>query len=166
LSANIRVDPPVGREDPYWRAQIRPAGSPFTFELAFVELTDPHELVLAGVEVQQPRPDEVEGPDRLKSVTAATMRELADHWGTFEKAARQTIELFSGESLQVKGRLGVRVRRELSPEFLADVVRRRAEFRKRGMQPTQALAREEGVSVSTVKNWMQKAREAGIEEAS
>jgi hypothetical protein len=92
-------------------------------------------------------------------VTAPVVRDLADRWDAFERAARQNIELFGGPEFAAKGRL--RVRRVLSPEFLADILRRRQEYEARGIAPTQALAREERVSPSAVQNWLAKAR-AGV----
>jgi hypothetical protein len=50
-------------------------------------------------------------------------------------------------------------RRELSPEFLAAVLRRHRSYRERGFPPTAMLAQEEQVTVGAVKHWLRKARE-------
>ena len=57
-----------------------------------------------------------------------------------------------------------RERRNLSDEFLRDVVRRHREYERQGTQATAALAREERVGTSTVRNWLRKARDAGVAE--
>ena len=57
----------------------------------------------------------------------------------------------------------VRRQRDLTDEFLAGVVRRHAAHQANGRPPTQTLAAEEGVTAGAVKNWLRRAREAGIE---
>jgi len=58
---------------------------------------------------------------------------------------------------------GLRTRREMSQDFLRDVATRHTALRDEGLPPSKTLAEQEGVSVATVKHWLRKAREAGIE---
>jgi hypothetical protein len=71
-----------------------------------------------------------------------------------DRTAREALALMDPEPEDAS-----RVRRELTPEFLRDVLRRHLEHGG----STEALAREEGVGTSTVRHWLRKAREAGIE---
>jgi hypothetical protein len=147
----------------YWTVTVSPAGSPFRTVLRFAEAGG--ELVLARAAIEQPDPDDLEPGEKLQSITAPTVRDLADHWDALEDGARSYLAVLSRESFSTKDVARVRTRRVLSDEFLADVVRRRAGYRAQGVSANRALAREERVSVSTVKNWLAKAREAGIEGA-
>jgi hypothetical protein len=118
------------------------------------------DLVVTEAAVTPAVPD-AEAP----AVSAPTLRELADRFDQLEDVARATFTqatLGAGERAAPK----VRTRRELSEGFLRDVVRRHARHRDQGRAPTAALAREEGVSTGTVKHWLRRARELGIEEAS
>jgi hypothetical protein len=100
------------------------------------------------------------------TVTRPVLTDLAKRWDKLEQVARINLEaqLGWGEAPEGGFRRSVRTRRELSRTFLADVVKRHNAFRAKGLSPTQSLAREERVSPSTVKNWLRKAREAGIED--
>jgi hypothetical protein len=75
-----------------------------------------------------------------------------------DRTARGALALTSSEYDTMDPRRP-RIRREMSPEFLRDVLRRHLEHGG----STEALAREEGVGASTVRHWLRKAREAGIE---
>ena len=161
MSTNFRIDPPT-KDDPYWKVTVSPAGSPFRWVLRFAEAAD--ELILARVSIEQPHPDELEGGEGLKNITAPTLRDLANHWDGLEDGARAYLGALGGVSFSTKDVAHVRPRRVLPDEFLADVVRRHASYRAQGVSANQALAREERVGVSTVKNWLTKARKAGIGE--
>ena len=101
------------------------------------------------------------------NVTRPVITDLAKRWDKLEQVARINLEaqLGSGEAPEGGFRRGVRTRRDASEAFLADVVQRHNAFRAKGLPPTQSLAREERVSPSTVKHWLRKAREAGVEES-
>jgi hypothetical protein len=159
VSTSFQIEPPSPR-DPYWKVTVSPAGSPFRTVLRFARTAS--ELILAGVSIEQPPPEEVEEGE-LKNITAPTVRDLANHWSALEDGARAYLAVLSEGSFSTKDVARVRTRRVLSGEFLADVVRRHASYRAQGISANQALAREERVSVSTVKNWLAKARQAGIE---
>ena len=95
-------------------------------------------------------------------VRATWLRDMADDLERFEYHARAAIAALrpaGGGEL----RRAPRRHRELTDEFLAEIVRRRAEHEAAGRPPTATLATEEGVSTGAVKNWLRKAREAGIE---
>jgi hypothetical protein len=49
------------------------------------------------------------------------------------------------------------------PDFLREIERRHAEHRSAGRSPTATLAREEGVAPTTVKHWLRRAKELGME---
>jgi hypothetical protein len=159
-----------------WRVTIALSGSPLHHVLHLVEHDD--ELVCADVAVAQP-----DGSESTVPISAPVVRELADRFDRLVQLAqvsvkgmhRVTLSPATEEGAVVplhpsSGRssarlnLGVRTRRTLSDEFLRDVVRRHAEHQAKGRPPTQTLAREERVSPSTVKHWLRKAREAGIED--
>jgi hypothetical protein len=151
---NMRVAPPAESE-PWWTCTRELAdGSIIT--MRFVELTDPQEFVLYGISVEPPKPDprELERPPQNLQIRDLT---------TFERAARNTLEYLTAETLTVRGPAPGSVRRELTDDFLADIVRRHRAYSEEGPSPTQRLAREENVGLSTVKNWLAKAKEAGIE---
>jgi hypothetical protein len=163
----------------YPRVAIQLDGSPLRFCFWFVELEHDdgsHELRCLRAVIEPPVDDPVKelDPD-TKALTAPVVRDLANQWDKLESYARLRLELVYGWDVSGQGSFaqgasadavpaGVRSRRELSPEFLASVVRRHREHRARGEAPTQMLAREERVSPSTVKHWLRKAREAGVGE--
>jgi hypothetical protein len=155
--------------EPY-AVRYQPDGSPFAFVWHFFEIEHEDgrsELVCTGAHIQQTRDADAGAHEAL---TAPVVRDLANRWERLEHFARAALAEMIGfdgdDSPAPLTRGSVRTRRNLSPEFLADVVRRHRGYGARGVAPTQALAREERVSTSTVKNWMRKAQEAGIEEAS
>ena len=132
---------------------ITPNGSP----LRYVMQMDPREdgtLACVGIAIDQP-------VDDRRPITQPAVREFADRFAQFERAARNAVEML-GEMIEVKPAL--RTRRELSDEFLRDVLRRHHDYRAEGLPPTQTLARAEGVSDGTVKYWLRKARK--LEEES
>ena len=102
-----------------------------------------------------------DGEPEPAPISAAELRELADRYGRLEHHARSSLAIFvnGGDSPARRAR----TRRELSPEFLRDVARRHDELGAQGLPPTHTLAREHGVSVGAVKNWLRHARDAGVE---
>jgi hypothetical protein len=110
--------------------------------------------VCVGIGIEQPANDR-------KPINQTAVRELADRYNQLERAARSAVELATGTGARVSA--PVRTRRELSPEFLGDIVRRHDDYRKQGLPPTATLARAEHVSDGTVKHWLRKATDAGIE---
>jgi hypothetical protein len=159
--ATVATHPPAP-DEPWWSTEFQLPGSPFRAELRFTEFqTDGGpELVLSGFALVQPDPRDTESPEEFKSIGQAVIRDLANRWTLLERTARQHIELFTGTTVQTKT---MRQRRELSDAFLARMVSRHRELRESGVAPTKALAREEAVSPSTVKNWMAVARKRKIE---
>jgi hypothetical protein len=165
MNSTLRVTPPA-KDEPWWTCEFQipveqatrepkaaeKEDSPLTFKLLFTELTDPQEFVLWRVTAEQPNPRE-QMPRNIE------VRGLV----ALEQAARRNLELLARDEFQVKVR---RSRRELTPEFLANVARRHRLLAEQGAAPTKALAEEEGVAGSTVKNWLRQAREAGIGEES
>lgn len=151
---HVEPDPRGG-----WRVAVSLGGSPlrYVFHLAERRHGEGVELVCANVEIAQP------DDEPLVPVTAPVVRELADRFDQFQRIAWAAVVFHDSSGTKVAP--GVRTRRELSPDFLHDVVERHAAHRAHGRPPTQTLAREEQVSTGTVKNWLRKAREAGIEAA-
>jgi hypothetical protein len=151
----MRVNPPVDTE-PWWTCTLELDGGP-TITMRFVELTDTQEFVLYEINVEQPDPrdpGELERPPQNFEI-----RELA----AFERTARNALEFLTADTPPVKGPIRGSARRELTADFLADIVRRHSAYSEEGPSPTQRVAREEHVGLSTVKNWLAKAKEAGIE---
>jgi hypothetical protein len=151
--------------DRYLRVQIEPEGSPLRYEFRYslIEHDDGRqELVCMESGLVQPFDDPEEAdPNNLAAISAATVRDFKDQWSRYERAAHVTLESALGkENFTARPR----ERRVLSDDFLADVVRRHREYERQGMPATAALAREKLVGTSTVRNWLRKAREAGIEE--
>jgi len=140
-----------------WRVTISLGGSPlrYVFHLAERSHGENTELLCANVEIEQP------DDEPLVVVTAPVVRELADRFEKFQQIAWAAVLFHDPTGRKLAP--GVRTRRELSQEFLSDVVERHAALRARGLPPTQTLAREEQVSIGTVKHWLRKAREAGSE---
>jgi hypothetical protein len=136
---------------------ITPDGSPFQYVLQMDEHPE-HGVICVGIGITQPV-----GPDR-QPITGPVARELVDRFDQLERAAYGAISWMrdNGETVTPPPR----TRRELSDEFLADVARRHNEYRTKGLPPTQTLARAERVSDGTVKHWLRKARERGIEKES
>lgn len=154
---HVEPDPRGGQ-----RFEISLSGSPFHYVFRMVEREG--ELICAGVAVEQP-----DGEETLE-VTGPVTRELTDRLeGLVELAAnsvrayRVTVTPAGERDEAARLNVGVRTRRTLSDEFLRDVVARHDEYRAQGLPPTQTLARAERVSDGTVKHWLRKAREAGIE---
>jgi hypothetical protein len=150
----MRVHPPG--PEPWWTC-TRELADGSTITMRFVELTDdPQEFVLYGISVEPPKrdPRELERPPQNFQI-----RQLS----AFEGAARNMLEYLTAETLTVRGPAPGSARRELTDDFLADIVRRHRAYSEEGPSPTQRLAREENVGLSTVKNWLAKAKEAGIE---
>ena len=144
--------------DLYYRVQIEPNGLPLRYEFRYLRVEDDQgnrEVVLMESGLVQPFDDPNEADaDNLARVSAAAIRDFAKDWTGFENAARATLTSAIGDpALTVRPRQ----RRTLSDEFLAGIVARQ---RTRG---TATVAREELVGTSTVRNWLQKARERGIE---
>jgi hypothetical protein len=113
------------------------------------------EVACVGASVEQPP------TDNREPISQTAVRELADRYNQLERHARSAVGLATGTRARVSA--PVRTRRELSPEFLGDIVRRHADYRAQGLPPTATLARAEHVSDGTVKHWLRKAAEAGIE---
>jgi hypothetical protein len=156
--ATMRTTPPSDTE-PWWTCTLEPVepdGGP-TITMRFVELTDPQEFVLYGINeinVDPRDPRELERPPQNFEI-----RELV----AFERTARNTLEFLTTDTPPMKGPAPGSARRELTADFLADIVRRHRAYSEEGPRPTQRLARDEHVGLSTVKNWLAKAKEAGIE---
>jgi hypothetical protein len=166
---NISITSPGARaqgRELYHRVRITPNGSRLRYEYSYLEAAgeDGRQLVCTETGITQlfDDPREVLGADATAAaeVTPPVVRDFLGQWERLEQAARLNLESFLGGGFT----RSVRTRRELSDEFLADVVRRHRQFGARGVAPTEALAREEGVGSSTVRNWLRKAREAGIED--
>ena len=141
--------------DTTWRVEIGYTHLPIRYTLHLEERreSDALQLVCDGVTLEAPG----------ATVRASLIRGLADNFERYEQHARAAVMAFreNGEELAPRP---VRRQRELTDEFLADVLRRHAAHRAAGRPPTQTLAAEEGVTVGAVKNWLRKAREAGIGE--
>ena len=95
-------------------------------------------------------------------VRDAWIRSAADSFDTYVDHARAAIVALHGGDAVGAFRRPVRRRRDLTDEFLAEVVRRHEGYKSAGRPPTATLAAEEGVGTSTVKLWLQRARERGI----
>ena len=89
------------------------------------------------------------------------VRGMADDLERFQEHARAAIIALRGNGGGVLTR-PVRRKRELTDDFLRDVVRRHAAHQAAGDPPTATLAAEEGVTPSAVKGWLRRARERGI----
>jgi hypothetical protein len=153
--------------DLYYRVHIEPDGSPLRYEFSYGRIGHDdgrHELVCMESGLVQT----FEGPreadeNNLAPVTAAAVRDFKEQWTRYERAANVTLQSALGEE---NFTARPRERRELSDEFLRDILQRHREHQRHGRQGTAAIAREERVGTSTVRNWLRKAREAGIEEES
>jgi hypothetical protein len=164
MSTTFTTTPP-SRNDPLWRVHVHTEGDPHAYVLGFPELKAEDgetAIPLAEATITQ-APADV--PEEARMITGPVVRDFADHLHAYEQAARFNLTRGAGRAGAATDRFsrGPRTRRELSEGFLRDVVRRHAEFRERGLSPTLTLARDEGVSPSTVKHWLRKAREAGID---
>ena len=152
--------------DLYHRVQIEPNGSPLRFEFRYLILEDDdrRELVLMESALVQGFDDPREAdPDNLAPVTAAAVQDFKDNFTRYEQAARVTLASAVGDpTLTARPR----ERRVLSDEFLADIVARHRAAERQGMRGTATVAREELVGTSTVRNWLARARERGIEGTS
>ncbi len=155
----------TGREL-YHRVQLEPNGSPLRFDFRYRIVDDDgrRELVLMESGLVQPFDDPNDAdPDNLAAVSAAAIADFKENWTRYERAARTTLASAIGDpALTARPR----ERRVLSDEFLADVLTRHRAAERRGLQGTATVAREELVGTSTVRNWLRKARERGIEGAS
>ncbi len=159
------------KDHPFWTIIATQAGSPFTVTLEYAAWTNEdgskRTFGLANVSVAQADPGEAPTED-FKNITTATMRDLADNWDGLDNAARAYLAVLTKGTVTTQDLFSVspRTRRVLSDSFLADMVRRHADYRTQGIGANKALAREERVSVSTVKHWLATARKRGIGEAS
>jgi hypothetical protein len=103
-----------------------------------------------------------DGEEHAERITKAVMTDLAQRWNQLVRMAQLNLESvgpLEGRSAYRK----TRERRKMTREFLEDIARRHAGAAANGVSPTQTIAREERVSTSTVKSWLRKARERGIE---
>lgn len=175
ITTKLRFVTARGREageTPFHEVEIEPddvSGEPLplVFVFRFAELEhDDGARGLACVEFEVTQREKPSETAEVEAITRPALTDLARRWDKLEQVARMSLEAQLGEATGGEYRRAVRTRRQLSPEFLADVARRHEDFRSRGLAPTQALAREERVSVSTVKHWLRKAREAGIDGTS
>jgi hypothetical protein len=95
-------------------------------------------------------------------VREAWLRAAADGFEAYADHARAAIVALRGGDTEGTLRRPVRRRRELTDEFLTEVVQRHEAYKAEGRPPTATLAAEEGVSTSTVKLWLSHARARGI----
>jgi hypothetical protein len=120
------------------------------------------ELVAVDLGVEHGDDEAVTAPDAYgQPALDALLRGLADRFEAVLKAARAQVEVRLNGSEKVAPTL--RARREMSEEFLREVLERHAKLREQGLPPTKTLAEQEAVSTATVKHWLRKARETGIE---
>ena len=144
--------------DGTWRVEVSLGGSPLHATLALEERGHggTRRLVCFQVVVE---PTTGAGAD---VVSGAGLRDIAKN---FEKVQQVAVAAVGAHSEGAGARLapGVRNRRELSPSFLRDVVRRHAAYQAQGQPPVASLAREEQVSERTVQHWLTRAHKAGIE---
>jgi hypothetical protein len=165
VAHTIRLTGPVqkatGRER-YYTVEIQLSESRlrYVFRFAWVEEDGDERLVVAETAILQDF-DDPAGQD-VEPVTPPAIRDFLGRWESLERTARAAIVGVNPEQGEAAAR-PPRTRREMSPEFLADIVRRHGELRAAGTAPTEALAREEGVGPSTVRHWLRKAREIGVE---
>ena len=99
--------------------------------------------------------------EATERITKPVMTDVAQRWNQLVRMAQLNLESvgpLEGRSAYRK----TRERRKMTREFLEEIVRRHASAAANGVSPTQTIAREENVSVSTVKSWLRKARERGI----
>lgn len=150
-TTSVAIDPGGG-----FQVTVGLPGSPLRYVL-YLGSVDGGELFCGAVAIEPP-----EGEIPSVPLTAPIIREFADRFERLEHHARSAAAVFAGDSEKTMPM--VRTRRELSPEFLRDVLHRHDEYREQGLAPTQTLAREERVSTGTVKHWLRKAR--GLEEMS
>jgi hypothetical protein len=164
--ANIQIHLPVARaegRDRYPRVELTLNGSPvrYVFWFAYVEERGEERLVCAETAIQQAFDDPTD--QEIATVAPPIVRDFLNRWETLERTARAALGGVDPDHAGVAR--APRTRRELTTEFLAEVVRRHGEYRAQGVAPTEALAREEHVGPSTVRHWLRKAREAGIDES-
>lgn len=145
ISTNIRPNPSQGTLD----VSIVLDDSPYAYVF---HLDDGREhAVVTGIGVK------LRSPDGPLPIPPAVLRELADRYAQLEMhalAEAQALVRMWGEELHVRPAYQ---HRKLTPEFLANVTARHAEYKRQGLPPTATLAREMSVSTSTVKHWMRQA---------
>jgi hypothetical protein len=165
---NIQVTSPGhaarGPDRYYHSVKLTPNGSRLRWAFRFTQFEEggERELVLmeAGLEQLFDDPSKVDWErEEPAALTGPAVRDFLGSWDRYANVARDILEAHLGGGIE----RAPRTRRELTNEFLADVVRRHADYRRQGVAPTEALAREEGVGTSTVRNWLGKARKRGIE---
>ena len=134
-----------------WRVEIGMSHLPYRCTLHFTEQRQDEavELVCDAVTISG------------DVVRDSLVRGMADDLERFEEHARAAIVALRGNGGGVLRR-PVRRKRELTEDFLREVVRRHSEHEAAGRPPTATLAAEEGVTPSAVKGWLRRARERGI----
>jgi hypothetical protein len=151
-------------EQPLPEVLITPNGSGFRYRFAYDEIEHEdgrHELrcLEAGVVQLRDRVREIPLEERVP-INATIAGDFQRQWERYEQVARVALEVhFGGENFT----RAPRTRRVLSDEFLTKIVKRHRELKDEGYSPTETLAREERVGSSTVRMWLAKARERGIE---
>jgi len=96
------------------------------------------------------------------AVRDSWIRAMAHDFDSWADHARAAIIALRGNGGGVLRR-PVRRKRELTDDFLLDVVRRHRAHNAAGRPPTATLAAEEGVTTGAVKGWLRRARARGIE---
>ena len=161
--------------DDYIRVQIDPVeieaeeASPFQFEFAYIQVEEDGRRELVCVEsgvVQQTPVKPGPGGDEVASVTSAVIRNFSERWTQYERAASASLAAAFGIETGAEFSVRSRERRVLSDEFLADVVKRHRDAERQGVPGTKAVADQERVGTSTVRNWLRQARDRGIGQTS
>ena len=136
-----------------WEVQVSFSHLPFVYTIRFKErhAGDRVDLVCDGVTL--------ETPDGV--VRDSLLRGLADNFDRYEQHARAEVAALRENGERIAQR-PVRRQRRLDKDFLQEIVNRHEAHRAGGRPPTATLAAEEGVTVGAVKNWLRRAREAGI----
>jgi hypothetical protein len=132
-------------------------GSPFAFvfRFAYVEDENGERAVCAESGIEQRFDDPLE--QDIAELRPAYVREFSERWEALEQNARAALGIDPDHASSSPPR-PPRTRRELTPAFLEEIVRRYDAHRDRGAPPAEAIAREEGVSTGTVRYWLRKAR--------
>lgn len=165
MAHTIRVTFPTARatgRDRQPSAEIQLNGSPFRYKLWFAWVQEDGEERLVPAEAAILQHDEPHEGQMVEALTPPVVTDFHDRWEALERTARAALGV-DPEHDDAAAARPPRTRREMTPEFLTEIVRRHNAHRAAGTPATEALAREERVGASTVRHWLRKAREAGVE---
>lgn len=137
-----------------WTVEVSFSHLPFDYAVHFVERHEDDRLAMVCESVTIVVSGGV--------VRDSLIRDFAGDFGRYESIARAAVAAVRANGGEIASP-PVRRQRKLTPTFLAEIVRRHDAHAAAGRPPTATLAAEEGVTVGAVKNWLRRARKAGIE---